>query len=85
LARRKGDTWYVAGINGMDTSQDLEFDGSFLANGDYAATLFFDHEEKSSPWDIKTINYSLRQQKGQKVVIPTQPRGGFVIVVRPNK
>lgn len=85
LARRKGDTWYVAGINGMDIRQDLEFDGSFLADGEYAVTLFFDREEKSSPWDIKTMSYTSRQQTGQKVIIPTQPRGGFVIVVETRK
>ena len=71
LARRFGNTWYVAGINGTDESCTLNFDLSFI-NGKQV-TILADTAKK--PWDIRKTN-----------TIPTQmtcqPRGGFVLVIK---
>ena len=71
MARRHGDTWYVAGINGSDEVKTLNFDLSFISGN--KVTIFADTAQK--PWDIRTAK-----------VLPTgmtlQPRGGFVLVVK---
>ena len=70
LARRNGDTWYVAGINGSDEPQTLATDLGFIGKG--KAQLFAD--DGSGQWQISTIS-----------TLPTeincQPRGGFVLIV----
>ena len=81
MARRQGNTWYIAGINGKDVPQTLSFDTSFLPKGKY--TLFTDKAgykgdlpaDNPAPWSIK---------KGKGKVpakIKCQPRGGFVMVM----
>ena len=75
LARRSGDTWYVAGINGTDGNRpiydyDLSFIGSFSS-----ATLFADSGDAEHPWQISTV-YSLPTK------MLCQPRGGFVFVIK---
>ena len=81
MARRQGNIWYIAGINGKDVPQTLSFDTSFLPKGKY--TLFTDKAgykgelpaDNPNPWIIK---------KGKGKVpakITCQPRGGFVMVM----
>ena len=74
LARRSGNTWYVAGINGTDQVKTLQTNLSF-AGKTGCIRLFTDTATK--PWDITTTD-----------VWPTsvvcQPRGGFVIVICPT-
>ena len=81
IARRQGNKWYIAGINGKDTAQTLSFDTSILPKGRY--TLFTDKPgykgelpaNNPEPWSIKTW-------KGKAPSKMTcQPRGGFVYVV----
>ena len=81
IARRQGNKWYIAGINGKDTAQTLSFDTSILPKGRY--TLFTDKPgykgelpaNNPEPWIIKTW-------KGKAPSKMTcQPRGGFVYVV----
>ena len=71
LARRSGNTWYVAGINGTNDAKTLTFDLSFISGQN--VSIFADTAKK--PWDIRT-----------STTLPTsmecQPRGGFVLVVR---
>jgi len=42
LARRKGEDWYLAGINGEKTPKSLSIDLSFLDTGKYSMVLFTD-------------------------------------------
>ena len=71
LARRSGNKWYVAGINGTDDVKTLAIDLSF-AGKPCCIQQFTDTADK--PWEIKTTD-----------VLPTsvvcQPRGGFVFVI----
>jgi hypothetical protein len=71
LARRSGNVWYVAGINGTDEPSTLNIDLSFISGKQ--VTILADTAKK--PWDIRKVK-----------TIPTkmecQPRGGFVIVIK---
>ena len=70
LARRSGNTWYVAGINGKDESQTLKLPLGFLPKG--SIQLFADGE--GTPWSI-TSPTSVPKE------ITCHPRGGFVMVI----
>jgi hypothetical protein len=76
LARRAGDHWWLAGINGETTERNLDLDlrelglregtpGALIADGD-GGNLSFHRETVKLGADQKT-----------KVVVP--PRGGFVL------
>ena len=70
LARRSGNTWYVAGINGTDNEKTLSVPLDFV-KGKYTVTMFADSGSKDDPWRIETI---------QKLpaTVTCQPRGGFI-------
>ena len=70
LARRSGDTWYVAGINGRDEQQTLATDLRFVGKKWKQAQLFAD--DGNGLWQISTVN-----QLPSTIVC--QPRGGFVL------
>ena len=71
LARRSGNTWYVAGINGTDNEKTLSVPLDFV-KGKYTVTMFADSGSKDEPWRIETI---------QKLpaTVTCQPRGGFIL------
>ena len=73
MARRSGNTWYIAGINGTDETCTLKCDLGFIGTYKHA-TLFADSNDNASPWQITTT----RQLPTE---ITCQPRGGFVCVV----
>ena len=70
LARRSGNTWYVAGINGKDDPQILKTDLGFIGKG--SVQLFAD--DASGKWQISTISKLPSQ-------VECQPRGGFVMKI----
>jgi hypothetical protein len=69
LARRSGDIWYVAGINGKDEAQTLQLPLSFVSGKQIQ--LFADGE----PWNITTL-------KKKPASLDCQPRGGFVMIIK---
>ena len=73
LARRSGNVWYVAGINGSDEPCTLDCDLSFIGSHQQA-TLFADSGDAVSPWQITTGSELPK-------AIACQPRGGFVYVI----
>lgn len=75
LARRKGTTWYIAGINGEDSEKKLSFALNRLNKLGSNVVIYEDSGDKSSPWKIT---------KATEVptTITCQPRGGFVIVIK---
>ncbi len=72
LARRSGDTWYVAGINGSDEAKTLDCNLSFIKGKKKNVRLFAD--DASGKWQISNVGKLPSK-------IDCQPRGGFVIVV----
>ena len=71
LARRSGDSWYVAGINGLDEAQTFSLDLSFIKSAD---KIQFFADTPDGSWAITNIESFPTQ-------VLCQPRGGFVFVV----
>ena len=73
MARRSGNTWYVAGINGSDEPRTLTTDLSFLGKKYQEVLLFAD--DAAGQWSInKTTTLPVQMD--------CRPRGGFVFVVK---
>ncbi len=71
FARRKGDTWYVAGINGEEQPKELELDLSFIDG--LRGTMIRDGEEPRS-YRREAVTASTTTQ------VPVKSEGGFVMV-----
>lgn len=70
IARRAGDTWYIAGINATEAEQTLTLDLSFTGAG--AAQLIGDGEGERT--------FSQRSiAAGSKAQVTVKPHGGFVL------
>lgn len=72
LARKSGDTWYVAGVNAQSEPLSLKLSLPMLGEG--AARLYADQPDRSSYSSDLNVN-----QTGN-VSITIQPEGGVVIV-----
>lgn len=72
IARRTGNTWYVAGINGTDEAKTIPVNLNRIVDQFSKAQLFLD----GNMWDIKTVTTLPTEVK-------CQPRGGFVFVIAP--
>lgn len=76
MARRRGNTWYVAGINGTDSLMSLPVNLPVNIKASTSIQLFADSKEQGGSWSIKTY-------KGDcPSIIECQPRGGFVMVIK---
>ncbi|WP_229205777.1 glycoside hydrolase family 97 protein [Duganella sp. Leaf126] len=74
IARRAGDTWYIAGINATDADKTLTLDLAFAGAG--AAQLITDGEAVIG----QPTSFSQRSlAAGGKAVVTIKPHGGFVI------
>ena len=71
IARRHGNNWYVAGINGLDDPQTLHFDLSFVTG--VSVACFADTADGA--WNLSTTNEL-------PSAMACQPRGGFVLVIK---
>lgn len=72
LARRRGNTWYVAGINGTDEAKAITLENDYVVPS--KVTLFMDGESGQNPWTIT-------QSKTIPTSVKLYPRGGFVFVI----
>ncbi len=80
IGRRKGDTWYIAGINGNDSKSEVTLDYGPLSLPERPdITLYADSDGLTSEkWNIS------KPAKCPGAVV-MQPRGGFVLVVKTIK
>jgi hypothetical protein len=74
IARRSGQTWYVAGINGRDEARQFDLTPlSSIVTGANDVSCFLDGNEERS-WQLN-----------KSATLPTSihclPRGGFVLVI----
>jgi hypothetical protein len=76
LARKNGDTWYIAGINGLKKPQDLAVDFSFLESGAYNLNLIKDGETARS---FDTVMMEVSNES--TVTVSCLPEGGFAGVL----
>lgn len=74
MARRSGDTWYIACINGTDESKEIAFCTERLKGLGKKITLFADSGKEKAPWAIS-------KPSKMPSAIKCQPRGGFLLVV----
>ncbi len=77
VARRNGDTWYVAGINGENTTKNLSMQLPFLADGSHTAELITDGETNRS-FSVKQVNLN----NSSPFELPMLENGGFVIKIQ---
>jgi hypothetical protein len=71
IARRSGDVWYIAGINGTEQEMDLSLDLNFIPNIENAS-LFTDGPDRT--FVKKTFELAARDKLNIKIL----PHGGFV-------
>ena len=76
IARRKGNTWYVGGINGTDQKLTLSLSPYQLAPNAKTFTLFTDGS------DGRSFIIDAAKTTQQTIKIDCLPRGGFVAVIR---
>ena len=76
LARRKGDTWYVAAISGL-LQTDIEFPLSKISKKNCTVTLYEDTGNSSIKKTIFTANPS------DILKISLRPNSGCVMVIEP--
>ena len=77
IARRKGDTWYLSGINALK-ARTVSIPLDFLKNGKYKFDVYTDHEVNPMT-DIKIVNYEL--QNTDVLTVELIPNGGFATVI----
>jgi alpha-glucosidase len=78
VARRHGDTWYCAGVNGQNQRREerVRF-GSWLAKGSYQVSLITDGADaKSFGSETKTF------EAGQELAVKMLPYGGFAATLK---
>ena len=80
LARKKGNTWYVAGINGEKKTKSVSFTLTFIKKGNYDINLIMDGSDSE---EFKTIQKKI--SFGDNLNVSMLPRGGFVGLVKINK
>ena len=73
IARRSGDTWYIAGINGTESEITLEPDFSKIGKNVVLSTLITDNGDKPA------LGFNIQNNvKAGKLTLPA--RGGFVAI-----
>ena len=76
LARRHGDTWYIAGVNAEKAKKTLTLDLSrFVSKGD-ATRLYTDNLKNQDP----VLNEAYKVKNPKKVQVTMDTNGGFVMV-----
>ena len=74
IARRSGDTWYIAGINGTESEITLEPDFSKIGKNVVLSTLITDNGDKPG------LGFNIQNNvKAGKLTLPA--RGGFTAIV----
>jgi hypothetical protein len=79
LARRSGNTWYVAGINGEPIEKNFSITLPFLADRSYKASIL---QDGVSPRSI--VAASQRPSNNKNFSVPILPKGGMIIVLEPQ-
>ena len=79
IARRSGNKWYVAGINGTDHSQALNLNWGFLNGKVSSITLFADDLASSQP--PPNTKWAISTNRDLPASIQCMARGGFVMMI----
>ncbi|MFW5759925.1 MAG: glycoside hydrolase family 97 catalytic domain-containing protein [Cyclobacteriaceae bacterium] len=76
VARRKGDSWYVGGINGQDQNKQITITFDFLANETYQVQIISDGSDNRS-----FSNRELEVIRTSEATVEMLPYGGFVMQI----
>jgi hypothetical protein len=76
LARRHGEKWYVAGINGEDEAKTLSLDLKFMGRPKIEGVLLYDGDDPDG-FASKRVAYDT----AQPVEMTLKPRGGFTLIL----
>ena len=74
IARKSGNSWYVAGLNADETERTIALDLSFLGKGKTTGTVITDGSGERE--------FSQTELQAGKAAITLKPRGGFVAVFK---
>ncbi len=77
MARKRENSWYIAGLNGTNEEKTLTVDLSLIGEKISEITLYKDNLADKKEMQIETIS-----AKENSLEINTLPRGGFVIEAR---
>jgi alpha-glucosidase len=77
LARRSGDQWWVAVINGSDQRKDYSFSLDFMGADTWSAVSFADIPGDKTKLEITRSNL----KTGETVAATMEPGGGFVMIL----
>lgn len=80
MARRSGDTWYVAGINGTDQLRRITLSLGDILKKESTVLMLSDSGDANHPWAIQNIDSNALPKD-----VSLQPRGGLVLVVREKR
>ena len=76
MARRSGNRWFVAGVNGQNTTQTVTLDLSEL-DGVSSGMLITDGSQGNLSFEKRAVKLSA----DQKLKVQMQPNGGFVVTL----
>jgi hypothetical protein len=82
LARRHGDRWYVAGLNGTDRPIRLELDLSWFYTSADRLVIYNDNPRKKGELVPESYRKEQKPNGKGKVVVTMQPMGGMIIEKR---
>jgi alpha-glucosidase len=74
FARRSGDRWFIAAMNGPD-ARTVKVNLSFLRAGSYTALVVRDKSDDPAAVDVETRQV----RSGQPLEIAMRPAGGFIV------
>ncbi|MEI7829624.1 MAG: glycoside hydrolase family 97 catalytic domain-containing protein [Prolixibacteraceae bacterium] len=76
LASRKGNVWYVSGINSENKSKELALELPFISKGSFAMNLISDGSDSKS-----FSNHKSTFKAGEKIKVTLADKGGFVFAL----
>ena len=76
IASRKGNVWYIAGVNGEKIAKQLSFSLPFIASGNYNLNIIKDGSNGKT-----FANEITKFKAGDKINVNTLANGGFVATI----
>ncbi|HAQ17651.1 MAG TPA: alpha-glucosidase [Prolixibacteraceae bacterium] len=77
MASRKGNNWYIAGINGEKSVKEISVELPFISSGEFELSLISDGENS------RTFAYELKTFKARESIqVKMLETGGFVAVLK---
>lgn len=78
MARRKGENWYISGINGENSDRAVNLNFPLIANGDYTKLVL---KDGTTPRDIVSSETDAVVQTNFNINEVMKPNGGFLIIL----